>query len=92
MKIEVKIVSKEDYNEELDSGWSLPVAIDDFILKPNEIEFEWENGDTLPYDDFIFFGDEYYYRIYINGRPEKYWNEWFKGVDLSTYIKNSEIL
>lgn len=91
MKIEVKIASKEDYNEELDSGWSLPVPINDFILKPNEIEFKWENGDTLPYDDFIFFGD-YYYRIYINGRPEKYWDEWFKGIDLSTYIENSEIL
>ena len=82
MKIEVKIVNKEDYNEELDTGWSLPVPIEEFILNPSEIQFEWENGDTLPYNDFIFFGNEYYYRIYLNGYPEKYWNNWFKGIEV----------
>lgn len=63
MKIEVKIMSKEE-----DSVWSLPVAIDDFITDPNYIEFEWEDGSTLPYNDFIFFGREYYYGIFINGK------------------------
>ena len=63
MKIEVKIMSKEE-----DSVWSLPVAIDEFITDPNEIEFEWEDGSTLPYNDFLFFGGEYYYGIFINGK------------------------
>lgn len=63
MKIEVKIISKEK-----DSIWSLPVAIDEFITDPNEIEFEWEDGSALPYNDFLFFGGEYYYGIFINGK------------------------
>ena len=63
MKIEVKIISKEK-----DSIWSLPVPIDEFITGPNEIEFEWEDGSTLPYNDFLFFGGEYYYGIFINGK------------------------
>lgn len=63
MKIEVKIMSKEE-----DSVWSLPVVIDDFITDPNYIEFEWEDGSTLSYNDFIFFGREYYYGIFINGK------------------------
>lgn len=67
MKIEVKIMPREDFNED-NLGWSLPVEIDEFILNPNDIEFEWEDGSTLPYSDFIFFGDEYYYGIFINGR------------------------
>ena len=66
MKIEVKIMNKED------CIWSLPVAIHEFIVKPNEIEFEWEDGSTLPYNDFIFFGSEYYYAIFINGEQVKY--------------------
>ena len=82
MTIQVKIIEKEKYNEELDIGWSLPVDIEEFILHPNEIEFEWENGDSLPYNDFIFFGEEYYYRIYINGYRESYFDDWFKGMDM----------
>lgn len=64
MKIEVKIMPKDD---EENLGWSLPVEIDEFILN-NDIEFEWEEGSTLPYKDFIFFGSEYYYGIFINGK------------------------
>lgn len=90
MKIEVKIIEKEKYNEELDIGWSLPVDIEEFILHPNEIEFEWENGDSLPYNDFIFFGEEYYYRIYINGHPESYFDDWFKGMDMIKKIGDLE--
>ena len=56
MKIEVKIISKDNYKENDGIGWSLPVSIDEFITNPNDIEFEWEDGSTLPYDDFIFFG------------------------------------
>lgn len=63
MKIEVKIISKEK-----DSIWSLPVLIDEFITGPNEIEFEWEDGSILPYNDFLFFGGKYYYGIFINGK------------------------
>lgn len=66
MKIEVKILAKEDYNED-NLGWSEPVEIDDFILYPYDIEFRWEDGSTLPYNDFIFYGNEYYYGIFING-------------------------
>lgn len=88
MNIQVKIIEKEKYNEELDIGWSLPVDIDDFILHPNEIEFEWENGDTLPYNDFIFFGEEYYYRIYIDNIPVSRWEKCFGGVfEIVDYIK-----
>ena len=60
MKIEVKIMDKEDCIN------SLPVPIQDFIVRPEEIEFEWEDGTTLPYKDFIFFGSEYYYSIFVN--------------------------
>lgn len=67
MKIEVKIMPREDFNGD-NLGWSLPVEIDEFILNPNYIEFEWEDGSRLAYNDFIFFGDEYYYGIFINGR------------------------
>lgn len=68
MKIEAKIISKENYKENDGIGWSLPVLIDEFIKNPNEIEFEWEDGSTLPYDDFIFYGGDYYYGIFINGK------------------------
>lgn len=63
MKITVKIMNKED-----GLGWSLPVEIDEFILNPNDIEFNWEDGSSLPYNDFIFFGGDYYYRIFINDK------------------------
>lgn len=87
MKIEIKIIPKENYSEE-NLGWSKGVAIDDFILNPNDIEFEFEDGSTLPYNDFIFFGNEYYYRIFINGRPEKEWGQYFQGIDFIQEIDN----
>lgn len=69
MKIQVKIKPKEEYNEE-NLDWLKPVDIDRFILDPYEIEFEWEDGSTLPYKDFLFFGNEYYYNIFINDKGE----------------------
>lgn len=67
MKIEVKIIPKEEYNEE-NLGWSEPVPIEEFILNPSEVEFEWGEESSLPYNDFIFFGEEYYYGIFINDK------------------------
>lgn len=67
MKIEVKILPKEDFNED-NLSWSEPIEIDEFILNPYDIEFRWEDGSQLPYKDFIFFGNEYYYGIFINGK------------------------
>lgn len=58
---------KEEFDED-GIGWSLPILIDEFITNPNNIEFEWENGLTLPYNDFLFFGDEYYYGIFIDDK------------------------
>ena len=69
MKIEVKIKPREKYNEE-NLGWSEAVPIEEFILNPRYVEFEWEDGSTLPYKDFIFFGEQYYYGIFINGKKE----------------------
>lgn len=65
VKIEVKIMSKED------KIWSLPVNIEEFINDPYRIEFEWEDGSSLPYGDFLFFGGEYYYGVFINGEHVK---------------------
>ncbi len=66
MKIEVKIVPKENSNEFV-QGWSKGIKIDEFILNPSDIEFEWDDGSTLPYNDFIFFGEDYYYGIFVDG-------------------------
>lgn len=81
MKIEVKIMAKEEFDEE-NLGWSLPVSIDEFIINPNDIEFRWEDGSTLPYNDFIFYGAEYYYDVFIDGRPVKEWEQYFKGIKI----------
>lgn len=69
MKIQVKIKPREEYNEE-NLDWSKPIDIDRFILDSNEVEFEWEDGSQLPYKDFLFFGNEYYYKIFINEKGE----------------------
>jgi hypothetical protein len=69
MKIQVKIKPREEYNKE-NLDWSKPVDIYRFILDPYEVEFEWEDGSTLPYKDFLFFGNEYYYKIFINDKGE----------------------
>lgn len=66
MKIEVKIMNKED------GIYSLPVEIDEFILNPYDIEFQFPDEDieytTLPYKDFLFYGGDYYYSIFVNGK------------------------
>ena len=61
MKIEVKIYDKET------KTYSKPVDIEEFIVRPNEIQFEWENGNTLPYKDFMFYAEDFCYSIFING-------------------------
>lgn len=65
MKIEVKIMGKED------GIYSLPVDIEEFILNPYDIEFQFPDEDieytTLPYKDFLFYGGDYYYSIFVNG-------------------------
>ena len=38
---------------------SFPVNIKEVILNQNEIEFKWENGDTLPYKDFLYYLNDY---------------------------------
>ena len=66
--IEVKILPKEEFNED-NLSWSKGVPIDEFIINPYGIEFEWEEeGLTLPYKDFIFFCSEYYYGIFLDGK------------------------
>lgn len=67
MKIEIKIMPKEEFNED-GVDWSEGVSIRDFISDPRNIEFSWEDGSTLPYNDFIYFEDEYYLGIFINGK------------------------
>lgn len=66
MKIEVKIMPREEFDEN-GIGWSHGVEIDEFILHPSDIEFEWDDGSTLPYNDFVFFGEDYYYGIFVDG-------------------------
>ena len=38
---------------------SFPVNIKEVILNQNEIEFKWENSDTLPYKDFLYYLNDY---------------------------------
>lgn len=73
MKITVKIMNKED-----GLGWSKPVDVEDFIISPYDIEFEWEDGSILPYDDFIFYGEDYYYGVFINNKNINDYEEEFK--------------
>lgn len=61
MKIEVKIYDKET------KTYSNPVDIEEFIVRPNEIQFEWENGNALPYKDFMFYAENFNYSIFVNG-------------------------
>lgn len=62
MKIEVKIMNKED------GIYSLPVEIEEFILNPYDIEFQFPDDTILPYRDFLFYGSNYYYSIFVNGK------------------------
>ena len=66
MKIEVKIMNKGDMI------YSYPVPIEEFILNPYDIEFQFPDEDlgytTLPYKDFLFYGGDYYYSIFVNDK------------------------
>lgn len=66
MKIEVKIMDKEY------GIYSLPVDIEEFIVNPYDIEFQFPDEDmeytTLPYNDFLFYSGDYYYSIFVNGK------------------------
>ena len=64
MKIEVKIYDKET------KTYSNSVDIEEFIIRPNEIQFEWENGNTLPYKDFMFYAEDFCYSIFVNGEKD----------------------
>ena len=92
MKIEVKIMPKEEFNEE-GLGWSEGVEIDEFILNPSDIEFRWGDGSTLPYNDFIFFGNEYYYGIFIDGiNQNKYQNKLDMAMNLLDYLDDAGLI
>ena len=43
------------------------VPIEDVIFYQNSIEFEFEDGSTLPYDDFLFFQEDYEVVIRVRG-------------------------
>ena len=38
---------------------SKPVIIDEIIFSQDEVEFEFNDGTTIPYNDFLFFQEEY---------------------------------
>ena len=38
---------------------SKPVPIEDVIYDQNEIEFEFDDGGSLPYSDFLFYQEDY---------------------------------
>lgn len=79
MKIEIKIKPKEEYNED-NLGWSKPVPFEDFVTDPLGIAFEWEDGITLPYNDFVFFASEYYYGLFINDMIESKFKEYLEDI------------
>ena len=49
------------------------VSIEDVIFYQNSIEFEFEDGSTLPYDDFLFFQEDY--EVVIRVRGVNYYTE-----------------
>lgn len=67
MEIQVVIKPKDEFNTE-NLGWSEPVPIEEFITDPHNVQFEWGEECVLPYNDFIFFGGEYLYKILIDGK------------------------
>ena len=53
MQVYLKIKDKE-------TGMvSEPVPIEDVIFEREEVEFEFEDETSLPYNDFLFFRDDY---------------------------------
>ena len=65
MKIEVRVMPVGGFNESC-VGWSEPVPIEEFITDPHNVQFEWGEECVLPYNDFIFYGSDYCYGIFIN--------------------------
>ena len=49
------------------------VSIEDVIFYQNSIEFEFEDGSTLPYNDFLFFQEDY--EVVIRVRGVNYYTE-----------------
>ena len=43
------------------------VPIEEVIFNQSEIEFEFEDGGTLPYNDFLFFQEDYEVVIRVRG-------------------------
>ena len=43
------------------------VSIEDVIYNQFDIEFEFENGDTLPYKDFLMYPDDYDVVLSVKG-------------------------
>ena len=43
------------------------VSIEDVIYNQFDIEFEFENGDTLPYKDFLMYQDDYDVVLSVKG-------------------------
>lgn len=41
------------------------IQIDEVIYNQNEIEFEFEDGTTLPYKDFLFYQSDYEVIIHV---------------------------
>ena len=42
-------------------------SIEDVIYNQFDIEFEFENGDTLPYKDFLMYPDDYDVVLSVKG-------------------------
>lgn len=43
------------------------ISIEDVIYNQFDIEFEFENGDTLPYKDFLMYPDDYDVVLSVKG-------------------------
>lgn len=43
------------------------VPLEDVIFNQTKIEFEFEDGGTLPYNDFLFFQEDYEVVIRVRG-------------------------
>lgn len=78
MKIEVKIMEKDS------QIWSYPVPIEDFI-ENNDIEFKFPDDElgytTLPFKDFLFFGSDYYYELFIDGKSSDEFTKYLKELE-----------
>lgn len=46
---------------------SKPISIEDVIFNQHDVEFEFDNGDTLPYNDFLFYQEDYAVTVRVIG-------------------------